>query len=337
MAAERSPGRVLIVNDAFGALAVGLAAHAPTVWSDAHPSELAIAHNLVANGLEAGSVPFVPADRAPEGAFDLVLARFPKSLAFWEDTLLRLRAHLAADARILAGGMIKHTPRRAFDLMDHVLGPTRTTRGWKKARLAEATFDPERDLPARLPDATWTLDDPPLLVRSGPNVFARDRLDTGSRALLPHLPRDTTGRLADLGCGNGVLALVLAVRNPAAEVLGVDTSYQAIASARANASAAGLGAPRLDFAVADGLRSEPPAALDLVVCNPPFHQDRTVGDMLAWRMFTQAERALRAGGRLLVVGNTHLDHGERLARIFGRCRQLARSGKFEVLEAERHA
>ncbi len=267
-ASDQRSGRVLIVNDAFGALAVGLAAHAPTVWSDAHPSELAIAHNLVANGLEPGSVAFVPADREPSERFDLVLARFPKALAFWEDTLLRLRPHLAPDARILAGGMIKHTPRRAFDLMDRILGPTRTTRGWKKARLAEATLDPDRELPACLPDATFTLDDPPLVLRSGPNVFARDRLDLGTRALLPHLPRDAAGRFGDLGCGNGVLALVLAVRNPAAEVLGVDTSYQAIASARSNAATAGLDPARVDFVVADGLAAESPAALDLVVCNP---------------------------------------------------------------------
>ena len=102
-----------------------------------------------------------------------------------------------------------------------------------------------------------------------------------------------------------------------------------------NAMAAGLCAPSVAFAVADGLADSPPAAFDLVVCNPPFHQDRTVGDMLAWRMFTQAGRGLVAGGRLLVVGNRGLGHGQRLGRIFGDVEQLEAGEAVEVLEAVR--
>jgi 16S rRNA (guanine1207-N2)-methyltransferase len=72
-----------------------------------------------------------------------------------------------------------------------------------------------------------------------------------------------------------------------------------------------------------------------VVCNPPFHQDRTVGDTLAWRMFAQAHRALAPGGELRVVGNRHLDHGRRLMRIFGHAARLATTGGYEVLLATR--
>ena len=114
---EADPGRLLSVGDSFGALAIPLHERAPTLWSDSHLTRLALNHNLAANDLAPGAVTFVPADTEPDGAFDTVLARFPKSLAFWEDTLLRLRAHLAPGARVLAGGMIKHTPRRAFELM----------------------------------------------------------------------------------------------------------------------------------------------------------------------------------------------------------------------------
>ena len=330
------PGqRVLVIEDGFGALAVPLAHTAPVVWSDSEISRRALRRNLGGCGLDPDLAVFVPADTEPAGRFDVVLARFPKALAHWEDTLLRLRRHVHRDTRIVAGGMIKHTPRRAFELMERLLGPTRTSRGWKKARLAEAWFEADRTLPFGKPEAVVTLDDPPLTLRHRANVFARDHLDVGTRMLLRHLPAGCGGRLADLGCGGGVLALSLALRNPQAEVLGVDTSYQAVASARDNARAAGLATPSVAFAVADGLADSPPAAFDLVVCNPPFHQDRTVGDMLAWRMFTQASRALVAGGRLLVVGNRGLDHGQRLVRIFGGVEQVEAGERFEVLEAVR--
>jgi len=232
--------------------------------------------------------------------------------------------------------MIKHTPRRAYELLEQIIAPTRTSQGWKKARLALAEFDPDCDLPPSLPDAEYELEGYDLTLRSGPNVFARDHLDIGTRALLPHLPTDLGAvRVVDLGCGNGALTLALAAGNPDAEILGIDESYQAVSSARTNAAAANLAPPRVDFAVADGLADTAADPLDLVVTNPPFHQDRIVGDVLAWGMFTHAHRCLRDGGRLLVVGNRHLGHDRRLQRIFGNCRQIDATDKFVVLESQR--
>jgi len=332
---EERPATPLVINDVFGALSVALAHAQPVLWSDSHLTRLALAHNLRRCGRPADAVTFVSADTEPTGRHALVLARFPKSLAFWEDTLLRLRAHLEPGARVLAGGMIKHTPRRAFELMEDILGPTTTGLGWKKARLAEAVFEDDRGLPPCTPDTSYELTGHAITLRNGPNVFAREHLDVGTRALLPYLPAGLTGRSADLGCGGGALSLALARLNPDLEVLGVDESYQAVASARGNAAAAGLTEPRVRFEVADGLTDAPRDTFDLVVCNPPFHQDRTVGDQLAWGMFKQAERALVAGGRFLVVGNRHLAHSGRLERIFGGCRQLGETAKFEVLEAVR--
>jgi 23S rRNA (guanine1835-N2)-methyltransferase len=330
--------RPLVINDNFGALAVPLRRRAPVSWSDDHLARLALAHNLRAAGDDEHAVAFVPADTTPasDAPFAVAVARFPKSLAFWEDTLRRLRPLLAPGARVLAGGMIKHTPMRAYRLLEEIIGPTATTEGRRKARLAVAVLDPHRDVAGAVPDARYRVDEADLDLAAGPNVFARDRLDVGTRVLLPHLPRDLgPGRAADLGCGAGVLALALARANPDAEVLGVDVSYQAVASARANAAANGLASPRLVFEAADGLTGVAAESLDLVVCNPPFHQDRTVGDQLAWGMFAHAHRCLRPGGRLIIVGNRHLGHGGRLVRLFGDCRVLDATPKFEVLAARR--
>jgi len=328
------PGRLLVVNDTFGALGVALAGRRPLVWSDSYLARQALVCNLAANGLPPAAATFLPADREPEGSFDLVLARIPKSLAHWEDQLLRLRACLHAESRVIAGSMIKHTPARAYRLLEEIIGTTRTSLGWKKARLAQADFDPDRSLPVRLPETEYELEGFGLTLSNGPNVHAREKLDHGTRALLPHLPTGAAPqRMADLGCGNGALSLALAQRNPAAAILGVDESYQAVASARRNAERAALGARELVFEVGDGLMTVPDAALDLVVCNPPFHQDHTLSDQTAWAMFQDARRALRAGGRLLVVGNRHLGHPRRLARLFAEVRIVADDGRFVVAEA----
>ena len=84
--------------------------------------------------------------------------------------------------------------------------------------------------------------------------------------------------MADLGCGNGVLALAVALRMPAATITGVDESYQAVASAIRNLAEAGLSGRDIGFAVADGLSDQSRESLDAVVCNPPFHMARAVGE-----------------------------------------------------------
>ena len=330
---------ILIVNDAFGALATALSGHRPVSWSDSHLGELALQHNLRLNGLPGDAVAFLPGDQDPVGTVDLVLMRFPKSLAWWEDLLLRLRPVLHAETVILSGGMIKHSPARAFGLLESVLGPTKTSLGWKKARLAVTRFDPERNLPARLPPAGYELEEFGLNLLDDANVFSRRRLDPGTRVLLGHLPAiGQPLEIADLGCGNGVLALALARTCPNARILGLDESYQAVASAQRNARRSCLVDPdsgqRVRFEVADGLAGAEAESLDLVVCNPPFHQGQSRGDLIAWEMFRQARRALRPGGRLYVVGNRHLGYHLKLKRLFARCESLASHPKFVVLRAE---
>ena len=326
-------GRLLLVDDAFGALAAALHARRPTSWSDSHLGRLALAHNLGLNALAEEAVAFVPGAAEPDGAFALALVKLPKSLARLEDLLLRLRACLEPGARVVLGGMIKHTPMRAYRLLEEIVGPTTTSQGVRKARLAFATFDPDRELPPRLPDTVYALDDGAEL-RNRPGLFSRERLDAGTRLLLAHLPRtDTPLAAADLGSGNGVLALALARACPGAAVLGVDESYEATACAAANAAAWGL-ADRVRFIAADGLAETPHDSLDLVVCNPPFHQSHAVGDLIAWRLMEQARRALRPGGELRVVGNRHLGYHVKLTRLFGGCEVLGSDERFVVLRAD---
>jgi len=326
---------ILLINDAFGALGVSLSDRRPVSWNDSHLARLALTHNLDLNEVPDDTVNFVPGDREPDGPFDLVLIKQPKSLAWFEESLLKMRPLLRPDARVIVGGMIKHTPRRVYDLLASRLGSTRTSLGWKKARLAFCDFDPHLDTPTDIPSAVYASNGMSLVNRA--NVFSRDRLDAGTRLLLDHLPSTEDAlRAADLGCGNGVLGLNLARRCPRAEVLFTDASYQAVANARENAASAGLQHRALRFTAADGLEEEPADSLDLVLCNPPFHQDQTVGDTIAWRMFGQARRALCRGGEFRVVGNRHLGYHVKLNRLFGNADVLDANRKFVVLISTKH-
>ncbi|MEM9655189.1 MAG: methyltransferase, partial [Actinomycetota bacterium] len=78
-----------------------------------------------------------------------------------------------------------------------------------------------------------------------------------------------------------------------------------------------------------------PGSIDVIVNNPPFHEDRAIGDATAWDMFVDSQVSLRRGGRLIVVGNRHLGHHARLKKIFGNCETVASNRKFVVLSARR--
>ena len=230
--------------------------------------------------------------------------------------------------------MLKHLPRAAGDLLERYIGPVQASLAVKKARLLSATPTAKPAVVSPYP-SRYTLEQPPLQLLNHANLFCREGLDIGTRAFLPHLPKSLAARrVADLGCGNGVLGIAHALANPQDELTLVDESYMAVQSAAENWRAA-LGERPVTIRAGDGLAEQAPESLDLVLCNPPFHQQQVVGDFLAWRMFTQARAALVTGGELWIVGNRHLGYHGKLKRLFRGVEQVAATPKFVVLRAIR--
>ena len=328
--------RLLIVNDSFGALAVALARWRPQAWSDSWLSQAATRLNLAANGLDDGQVTLLDSLTQPAGPLDLVLIKVPKTLALLEDQLIRLRPLLTPDTKVLVAGMVKGLPRSVWPLLERLIGPTDTALARKKAKLINVTPDPALPLPANPYPVSYRLEGTDYTISNHANVFSRDSLDIGTRLLLRHLPLLPEARdIVDLGCGNGVLGLMAGAQHPAATVHFVDESFMAVASARDNFRAAFGAARAAEFRVGDGLSDFAAASVDLVLCNPPFHQQHAVGDQLAQRMFHDAKRVLRAGGELWVVGNRHLGYHVALKRLFGQVELVASNAKFVILRSVR--
>lgn len=336
--AEQQPGahtRVLVLNDSFGALAASLAGKvALTSSGDSFLAALALEKNLVRNGLPFDAVRVVPASAALSGPFDRVLIRVPKTLALLEEQLIRLQGQLAPGAQVIAAAMIKHLPRAAGELLERYIGPMHASLAVKKARLLIACAD-DRPATASPYPTRYRLDEPAIELINHANVFCREGLDIGTRAFLPHLPKNLgQARVADLGCGNGVLAIASALSNPDAHYTLVDESFMAVQSASENWQAA-LGDRPMSARAGDGLAGQEAQSLDVVLCNPPFHQQQVVGDFLAWRMFQQAREALVVGGSLYIVGNRHLGYHSKLARLFRGVEQVAATPKFVILKARK--
>ncbi|TGN75908.1 methyltransferase domain-containing protein [Streptomyces bauhiniae] len=330
-------GEVVVLGDRWGALVTALAAHRPTQITDSFLSQEATRANLARAGVGPGAVRLLTTqDPVPERV-DVLLVRVPKSLALLEDQLLRLAPSVHAGTVVIGTGMVKEIHTSTLKLFERILGPTRTSLAEQKARLIFCTPDPSLVPPDNpwpygyaLPDGIGEASGRPVVNHAG--VFCADRLDIGTRFFLGHLPETRGRRVVDLGCGNGVVGTAVALADPAAEVLFVDESFQAVASAEATYKANGVPG-HAEFRVGDGLAGVASGSVDLVLNNPPFHSHQATSDATSWRMFTGAERALRPGGELWVIGNRHLGYHVKLKRLFGNCELVASDPKFVVLRA----
>jgi 16S rRNA (guanine1207-N2)-methyltransferase len=339
LALPESP-KVLLLNDAHGSLATCLNHWSPVSWSDSSLSHRAATENLLSNGFDR-PLTTLASTEDPSGMFDLVLVRIPKTTALLEDQLVRLHAHIHAETVIVAAGMIKHLQKSAFVCFEQFMGPVTTSLAVKKARLLFVQLDKTRaatisPYPTRFSDAETG-----ITLLNHANVFSRDHLDHGARFLLAQYDQlPEVDSAIDLGCGNGVLGIRLQQRMPDANIQFIDESYSAVASARLNyqamipdqahATESGFGCR---FVVADGLEKRPAESTQLVLCNPPFHQQHALGDRIAQSMFIDSKRCLKQGGELWVVANRHLDYSPKLQRLFGHCRTVAGNKKFTVLRA----
>ena len=324
---------ILIVNDSFGALSLALAAYRPLMMSDSFLAQTATISNLRLNGLLEEQVELHNGPELADRQFDLVLIKVPKSLALLEHQLYNLRDSIGVDSQIIAAGMTRSIHNSTLQLFEKILGPTTTSLAQKKSRLIYTTRDTSMNQgESPYPDQFTLEADREYSIISHASVFSRDHLDAGSRLLIENiLVSEHYQQIVDLGCGNGLLGLVAASLNPQAHVVFTDESWMAVASARENFTSAFGRDRNADFKVTDCLQGIADESTDLILNNPPFHQQTSTGDAIAWQMFTEARRVLKRGGELRVVGNRHLAYHAKLKKLFGNCELVASNRKFVVL------
>lgn len=331
--------RILILNDSFGAVSVALA-KAETdqpieMQSDSYLAHAGSLANLESNDIDHQNLRLLSSLEPLTGEYDIVLIKITKSLALLEDQLQRLRPHLRSNTYIVGAGMAKGIHTSTLKLFERIIGPTTTSLARKKARLIFCQLDEALTPKANPYPKRYPLEGTDFQLTNHAGVFSRESLDIGTRFMLQHLPH-TTGKtsIIDLGCGNGALGIMAAHLNPEAELTFVDESFMAVASAEAGFTTA-FGDRPARFLATDCLAGIERNSVDLILNNPPFHQQNVVGDHIARQMFRESKQVLRPGGELWVIGNRHLGYHQQLKRLFGDYELVASDKKFVVLKASK--
>lgn len=180
-------------------------------------------------------------------------------------------------------------------------------------------------------------DNPDVVVEgrfhTAPGMFSYERVDTGSRLLVEHLPTDIKGKVADFCAGWGYVAAEVAVRAKSLKVLDLfEADFESLEAARRNVSASPV---EPGFHWCDLSKEPVERRYDVVVMNPPFHQDRDADPEIGQRMIKAASGALKSGGRLFMVANRHLPYRPVLEASFTWVRELALEDGFRVWFAQR--
>ncbi|MGI8458940.1 MAG: class I SAM-dependent methyltransferase [Propionibacteriaceae bacterium] len=264
---------------------------------------------------------------------DLVLFRLPRSVDAVRLIAERIAAAAAPDVLVVGAARVKHMSTTMNTALAAGFEHVSASLGRAKSRALVATG----------PRPTGNLVEPRsrdeqrlgFVVHAEAGVFAGTRLDHGTALLASRLGRladdltDPPTRAVDLGCGSGVLTTLLARRFPAAAVTGIDVSAAACRSTRLTVDAAGVGG-RVDVRRSVGLEDTTAHSVDLVVSNPPFHRDAAKDSRLASEMIAGAGRALRPGGELWLVWNSHLPYRPWLRTHVGPTQVVARTPAYTL-------
>ena len=323
---------VLIINDEFGALSVCVNQSNVDVVTDSFMAKQAIHINTQTNETTTPNV--VDALNIPNKIYSHVLIKLPRSMAYLEHLLIKLQSRISQQTVIIASAKVKMVTSNALKIFEKYLGETKTSLAKKKSRLIFVSPDLRKSQQqGKLRQYPTYLELPELVMPLAQyaNVFSKDKLDIGARVLLDAMPTGAKN-VVDLGCGNGVLGVDYLHRNPESNVTFIDESFMAIASVRHTLHNTSLG-ERAMFSVGhcfSEIDATHKGTFDLVLCNPPFHQQNTITDEIAWHMFNEAHQFLCQGGELRVVANRHLDYFGKLKRIFGGANIVHTTKKFTV-------
>jgi 16S rRNA G1207 methylase RsmC len=163
---------------------------------------------------------------------------------------------------------------------------------------------------------------------SRPGVFSHRHIDPGARQLLEAAVVQPGMRILDIGCGAGTVALALAAREPAAEVLAIDSNARAVECTIAGAALNGLTNVTAELN-AKGKYTDA-GTFDLALANPPYFGDSEISA----RFVAAAQRSLKPGGQLLLVTKSPNWYEEHLSGDWHEV-QVVPSKRYFVVRATR--
>lgn len=326
---------ILIIEDEFGAIGLSLKAKNIYYVNDSLLSQRGILANYLLNERNTEDITLLsPYEKFPPN-IDLIIVKVPKVNRYLEFILAKLNNTYPESTPIIAGCMVKYLNTSIYELFQNYLAEFQYSLSWKKAKTitGHLTGMPKQtDFKCKLKEFDITL-------LNFPNLFSYNRLDIGSRFLLNNIGQlsfpSEVKNIIDVGSANGILGLSLIPKFPQAKIWLTDITYSAFESASATINANSFNPDNIKVIIENSLDYFNSDFVELIVINPPFHQNHKVSIASSLQIFKDCFRVLLKDGILIVIANKHLGYHKHLKELFSSVEVVQENDKFVIIIAKK--
>ncbi len=157
----------------------------------------------------------------------------------------------------------------------------------------------QKDVKSNPKKITYTIKDITFKFTTDHGIFSKDHVDDATHLMLNNIHLKPNQKVLDLGCGYGVIGIVLNIIYDA-EVTMIDINQRALEYAEQNVIDNGSTALVIN---SDGFSEITDETFDIIISNPPIR----IGKQKMYAMFLQAKKHLNIHGALWLV--MHKKHG----------------------------
>lgn len=190
-------------------------------------------------------------------------------------------------------------------------------------------FINDPDLVSKRKQITYHFKDEKFIFTTDNGVFSKNEVDRGSNALIQTVSSFDLGKsILDLGCGYGVIGIVIKRLFNKANVCLVDINDRAISLAKDNAD--------LNHTEVTVFKSEDITTLnktfDSILLNPPIR----AGKRVIYGLYESSYKCLNKGGKLYIV--IQKKHGSEssiteLKKLFSEVKVISRKSGYQIIES----
>ncbi|MBQ8800126.1 MAG: class I SAM-dependent methyltransferase [Lachnospiraceae bacterium] len=175
-----------------------------------------------------------------------------------------------------------------------------------------------------------TINGQELILETGNYYFSPNSIDKGTLFLLSKVQVTENEKVLDLGCGYGVVGIVLAKQIGGERVVMSDISEEALELTSYNLTKNDLEGVKV--VKSDGLKEITDADFTLILSNPPYHTDFSV----AKAFIEEGYKKLVLGGKLVMVTKRLPWYRNKLTAVFGGVKVYEQDGYYVFVAEKRN-
>ena len=275
-----------------------------------------------------------------DASFDVVYLRVPKAKALLNHLIREAMRILKPQGRLICVGFNDEGIKNTFKKIEKAFGElVEQELLGKGLRIAEfSLINPKVD---QIEDRDYAViksiaNELSLNLSSKAGIYGAEKIDQGSlflcETVLQHYDHQAFEKVLDIGCGNGLISLVLAKTFASSEFIATDNNITAVTLCELNFANNDVKGPIILDDCADTIASK---QFDLIVSNPPFHQGFDTSENLTIRFLAATERLLTKRGEAWFVMNRFLKVESLAKKTSLQMDLMSENSQFKILRFRR--